>query len=394
MRTFFYSVLMMCALFTSQNVNAQEAKEIFSETFETGLGDFTVEGDPVWSHSIETSIPSARFMSQSMSIDFLGYTYLVSPVIENGTQTTLSFTHAILGLMNGGFEETAKVCVREEGGNWTKIEGVNFPVGFDQFVGTFTESGVIAIPAEFDNKKIQIAFGAEPIDASCAAGWYINNLVVNSVAGETVDPQPETGDLYSVAFDSKANVDTWTVEGFFAANPGNLVTFHENLKAMQILGDGMQEKELTESFVVSPIVKLAAAGNKVTFNHTCMDNTASGIDALSALVVRVEGGEWVEIPGITHGTNWREFVNAGEFEVPAEFNGKSVQFGFKYLWDGGNNVCNWYIKDFKVFADATTGIQNVENTIVDNKYYDLQGRVVENPSNGLYIINGKKVVIK
>ena len=27
-------------------------------------------------------------------------------------------------------------------------------------------------------------------------------------------------------------------------------------------------------------------------------------------------------------------------------------------------------------------------------YYDLNGRVVENPTNGVYIINGKKVVIK
>ena len=26
--------------------------------------------------------------------------------------------------------------------------------------------------------------------------------------------------------------------------------------------------------------------------------------------------------------------------------------------------------------------------------YDLQGRVVENPTNGIYIIDGKKVIIK
>lgn len=52
-----------------------------------------------------------------------------------------------------------------------------------------------------------------------------------------------------------------------------------------------------------------------------------------------------------------------------------------------------------VFGDSeTTGINavtpNAENTIKDNIYYDLSGRRVTNPKRGLYIINGKKVLIK
>ena len=46
----------------------------------------------------------------------------------------------------------------------------------------------------------------------------------------------------------------------------------------------------------------------------------------------------------------------------------------------------------------TTGISEVrtldKSNIRDGHYYDLQGRRVENPSHGLYIINGKKVYIK
>ena len=38
-----------------------------------------------------------------------------------------------------------------------------------------------------------------------------------------------------------------------------------------------------------------------------------------------------------------------------------------------------------VVADAAEG---------DNVVYDLYGRRVENPSNGIYIVNGKKVVIR
>ncbi len=43
----------------------------------------------------------------------------------------------------------------------------------------------------------------------------------------------------------------------------------------------------------------------------------------------------------------------------------------------------------------TTGIGNVNReTITNNQYYTLDGRRVENPANGVYIVNGKKVVIK
>ena len=46
--------------------------------------------------------------------------------------------------------------------------------------------------------------------------------------------------------------------------------------------------------------------------------------------------------------------------------------------------------------DETTSIDAIDNGqwIMDNAVYDLQGRRVENPTNGIYIVNGKKVIIK
>lgn len=42
-----------------------------------------------------------------------------------------------------------------------------------------------------------------------------------------------------------------------------------------------------------------------------------------------------------------------------------------------------------------TGIDDIKETVVEsNVIYDLSGRVVENPTNGIYIINGKKISIK
>ena len=47
------------------------------------------------------------------------------------------------------------------------------------------------------------------------------------------------------------------------------------------------------------------------------------------------------------------------------------------------------------FGDDVTGISQIENgKLKIENYYDLQGRKVSKPGKGLYIVNGKKVVIK
>jgi hypothetical protein len=48
------------------------------------------------------------------------------------------------------------------------------------------------------------------------------------------------------------------------------------------------------------------------------------------------------------------------------------------------------------FDDETTGVNEVKEVkeVNDNSWFDLQGRRVAQPTKGLYIVNGKKVVIK
>ena len=47
-------------------------------------------------------------------------------------------------------------------------------------------------------------------------------------------------------------------------------------------------------------------------------------------------------------------------------------------------------------SGITTGIENMEHSpsATDHYYYDLQGRRVEHPTKGLYIVNGRKVVVE
>ena len=53
-------------------------------------------------------------------------------------------------------------------------------------------------------------------------------------------------------------------------------------------------------------------------------------------------------------------------------------------------LSNRYYFDFS----GTTAIEPVVNEIEENVYYDLSGRRVENPVQGIHIVNGRKVLIK
>ena len=98
-----------------------------------------------------------------------------------------------------------------------------------------------------------------------------------------------------------------------------------------------------------------------------------------------------------------------ETTVPSEsyilYNGTSG-LGF-YKSDGSTNTVEAYrayltadgagSRTFIGFDDETTGIDSVvkqDTKTADNVYYNLSGQRVANPSKGLYIVNGKKVIIK
>ena len=56
----------------------------------------------------------------------------------------------------------------------------------------------------------------------------------------------------------------------------------------------------------------------------------------------------------------------------------------------GQNASLFFIDD----ADLATGISNMNReTVTDNRYYNLSGQRVATPTKGLYIVNGKKLII-
>lgn len=76
-----------------------------------------------------------------------------------------------------------------------------------------------------------------------------------------------------------------------------------------------------------------------------------------------------------------------------------------YLWNGGSLGAGRVIlpadavtsaREFIAFDNETTGIKNLTPALSQSEgaWYDLQGRKVAQPTKGLYIVNGQKVVLK
>lgn len=72
--------------------------------------------------------------------------------------------------------------------------------------------------------------------------------------------------------------------------------------------------------------------------------------------------------------------------------GRKLGVGKAYLSYSGGGASNF----FDIDDDGTTGIDNGQLTIdnSDKVFYDLNGRRIMNPTKGLYIVNGKKVLLK
>ena len=104
------------------------------------------------------------------------------------------------------------------------------------------------------------------------------------------------------------------------------------------------------------------------------DNLLEGITTATVVTTGayygLSGDRFVKVNGGT--------VPAGKALLPASEVGSAKSFVFN-------------------FVDETTGISTIEKgqlTIDNAIIYDLQGRRVQNPTKGIYVVNGRKVVIK
>ena len=92
-------------------------------------------------------------------------------------------------------------------------------------------------------------------------------------------------------------------------------------------------------------------------------------------------------PGNAYVLNYKAATGAGFYKLSS---GGNIGANKAYLVSGAG------APEFFGFDGNTTSINEVRGKMEDvsGEYYDLQGRRVSQPTKGLYIVNGKKVVIK
>ena len=82
--------------------------------------------------------------------------------------------------------------------------------------------------------------------------------------------------------------------------------------------------------------------------------------------------------------------NAYKAYLPLRKNGLGIYDDKEVDTSSGGQLGNGFRFDF----GGTTAIEDVEVEAVASGVYNLQGRIIKNPRNGIYIIDGKKVYIK
>ena len=141
--------------------------------------------------------------------------------------------------------------------------------------------------------------------------------------------------------------------------------------------------EVTDKIVdADNAVILKSTGNPVM---TLTTSASSNTDNNSLYGVSDAEGETSD--GTMYVLNYTAANGVGFYKLKS---GKTLGVGKAYLWYDDSSAPSF------LGFDETTGIENIaksQQPTANGQYYDLQGRRVAQPQKGLYIVNGKKVVI-
>ena len=179
--------------------------------------------------------------------------------------------------------------------------------------------------------------------------------------------QGETGEYWATFY---SNINHYKV-------PSGTKVFKVNLT-----GTTLMMSEITDGIVTKDqgvVLKASSANITMTSNASASADDYSDNSLLGTMTS-------ITNPGNAYVLNYKAATGAGFYKLKA--NG-TIGANKAYLTYSGAHA-----RDFFGF-DEMTGIDGVSvDTIEQGDVYDLQGRRVTQPTKGLYIMNGKKVIIK
>lgn len=174
----------------TQEAASTEAKSFpYEESFATSQGDFTINDvNKPTDLTFVWAFDSRGFMKASAykNANYAAESWLISPVIDLATAQNpeLTFAHATNYFSSPAkAQEETSVWVREEGGAWAAVEGVNYPTSQGW---TFVDSGSLDLSA-YKGKKVQIGFKYTST-ADKAGTWEIQNFKLAEASVGPVEP--------------------------------------------------------------------------------------------------------------------------------------------------------------------------------------------------------------
>lgn len=423
-----------------------EKATIFSELFNVGQGDFTIDNkvmnDPltyVWSFDEKRSLikASAFVGGQKLAAE----SWLVSPVIDltQAKETELSFNEA--GNFFGGLDNFKAACtlkVKEEGGEWTDLA---YNVAAD---GQSWTSGIAtANLAAYDGKKIQLAF-AYTSNTEFAGTWQIKELYVKAktdkapVVIEAPVFTPKQGtymDKVSVSIAAAEGLKVYyTLDG---SEPTTASTLYEaafdltettTVMAIAVDAEGNASPVAKVMYTIKATPVAPENGALFNFNENKWNLPVSSKEAGDFPITEVKEGDvtLTFTNGSTPTRLWNDFnngllqirmyKNGGSMTVTPAADQKVVKVEFdatkldvtasegklaEKVWTGeaatvtftANATSN--INYIIVTLSKQSGIEGVEaGEQTEKVIYTIDGRRVQKAEKGVYVINGKKVVVK
>ena len=257
-----------------------------------------------------------------------------------------------------------------------------------------------------NNNNTDTYFGPELPVTGDAAMWILEKVDDTNYFGvkPSTNMRGRDGKYYTTLyvdfpFQIKGDVKAYTIEGVEAKNADGY--YFAKVKKLAQQGDVVpaQTAVVLECNSTNPADnQLLPTGDEIpetSNNRLCGTFFGSAINGLT--VKDGAGNDY----NVTH-DNIRAFnINTADSRNPIGFykvknNVTNIPGNKAFLVLTSTEAqAKSFVLEFE--DGGTTGIEtiaNSQNSTDDGVYYDLQGRRVENPTRGIYIVNGKKVVIK
>ena len=267
----------------------------------------------------------------------------------------------------------------------------------------FGKSGAtLTLPAFGFNVSKIIVYGASNASAAVTFNIFVGDNAVSSAAtSSAIDHE------FTIAADKRAVGTIYTIK---VTNSNNC-----QISKIEVYGNGCEAGVVTDAgwatYVTTCDMEFAEGDAFVVSAANATTATLTGVTKIRAnqpVLLKGEGAKTAKVLDETPAAVSNELAISigGSIDgfVLAKPAGKSAGF---YKWNGGSLTSGKvYLpaptaaRDYLEFTfddeSETTSISEIETmrNVGNETFYNLNGQKVQNPTKGLYIVNGKKVIIK